>query len=94
VAGTFDLPLGANVLPSRIETLTCEDTDGDGFCSNRSSVDSFVPATTAVCTACHDSDSTAAHAEIMTTIAGVESCATCHGPDSAFDIADPHQRDP
>lgn len=96
IAGTFELPL-SGVQASRIETLTCTEdpaADGDDFCNTRSSVDSFIRPETSVCTSCHDSDSTAAHAEIMTTTSGVESCATCHGPGSSFDIAVPHQRDP
>jgi OmcA/MtrC family decaheme c-type cytochrome len=97
VAGSFALPLGNNVLPTRFETLTCTEapgTDADDFCESRTSVEFLMPPTRAVCTSCHDSDSSAAHAEIMTTLSGVESCATCHGPGSAFDIAEYHRLDP
>jgi OmcA/MtrC family decaheme c-type cytochrome len=94
IAGTFSLPLADTVLPSRFETLTCTENNGDGFCQTRSSVEFEVPPTTAVCTSCHDSDSTAAHAELMTTSSGVESCTTCHAPGSSFDIALYHQLDP
>lgn len=91
---SFALPLKGGVLATRRETLTCTDTDGDGFCSNRTSVERFIQPVTAVCTSCHDSDSTVAHAEIMTTFGGVESCTTCHGPGSAFDPANAHRLDP
>lgn len=42
----------------------------------------------------HDGDSTVAHAAVMTTSIGKESCATCHGPGSAFDPANVHTLDP
>jgi hypothetical protein len=85
------------VLPSRSETVTCTEpvgADADDFCEASTSVEAFTPPITAVCTACHDGESTVAHAEIMTTMSGVESCTTCHGPGSAFDIANAHKLDP
>jgi OmcA/MtrC family decaheme c-type cytochrome len=97
VASSFSLPLAATVLPSRAEKLTCiEDpaADGDAYCNLRTSTELFTPPTAAVCTSCHDATSTAAHAEIMTTASGVESCETCHGPGSAYDMARAHRRDP
>jgi len=107
VAGTFDLPLPAGVLPSRSELAGCTENpadDPDSWCDSGTSGSSgdfwvtelniYTPPITSVCTACHDGESTAAHAEIMTTSGGVESCETCHGPGSAFDINDVHKLDP
>jgi OmcA/MtrC family decaheme c-type cytochrome len=94
VDGSFSLPLGDNVLASQFQTLTCNDANPDPtkFCVSRSSVVGYIPPTTAVCTSCHDAKSTVAHAEVMTAPGGAESCATCHGAGSSFDIAKYHQR--
>jgi len=46
---------------------------------------------TAACTSCHSRIETASHALINTSRLG-ESCATCHGPDSAFAINRVHAR--
>lgn len=52
----------------------------------------YMQATTAACTGCHDSSDSVAHAESMTTAMGAESCTTCHGAGSAFDIDVVHAR--
>ncbi len=88
---SYTLPIQAAALPTRMETRNCiEDpaADGDLYCSPANFVVqsfSLVPPTAAVCTSCHDADYVAAHAEVNTTQAGVETCATCHGPGSVFE---------
>ncbi len=52
------------------------------------------PPISAVCTSCHDGASTAAHAEIMTTMSGAESCETCHGVGAIYDMTQHHRLDP
>lgn len=97
VADSYELPLAATVLPSRVETLTCTEDpgdDADDYCDTRTSVEEWIAPTKSVCTSCHDSASTWAHADVMTAPNGVESCATCHGPGAAFDTALNHNRGP
>jgi OmcA/MtrC family decaheme c-type cytochrome len=45
-----------------------------------------------VCTSCHDADSALAHAQIMTSPSGVETCEVCHGADAEFSAARVHRR--
>jgi OmcA/MtrC family decaheme c-type cytochrome len=95
--GTTELPLATGLLPTRSEILTCLEPsgdDGDDYCDDRSSTDVFTLPTASVCGSCHDSPESAAHAEVMTSSSGVESCAACHGPGSVFDPAKSHRLDP
>lgn len=46
--------------------------------------------TRAVCTSCHVGAATTAHAELETTVGGVESCAVCHATGSEFAVERVH----
>jgi OmcA/MtrC family decaheme c-type cytochrome len=97
VSGSFELPLAATVLPTRLEELTCTEdpaADGDAYCNTRVSTEWFLPPTSAVCTSCHDADYTVAHAEVMTSSSGLESCTTCHGDGKVNDIGLYHAMGP
>jgi OmcA/MtrC family decaheme c-type cytochrome len=43
-----------------------------------------------VCTACHDSQAAIGHAQLQTTVGGVETCQVCHGPGRQFDVIGVH----
>ena len=96
--GTYTLPLsGGPRLPSMLTLVTCTEdpaADGDTACATTSSQAVYTPPITSACTGCHEDASTAAHAEIMTTISGVESCETCHGTGKLFDVTLVHAREP
>jgi OmcA/MtrC family decaheme c-type cytochrome len=84
---SYDVPLPMTHLPTRMAVRSCDDpaADPDDWCENVSVSDEWlIPPETAACTSCHDRPSTEAHANIMTTEDGRESCATCHGPGSAY----------
>lgn len=54
-----------------------------------------LPRVTAVCTGCHASVSTLAHAVNNTAVIGgksVEACSTCHGPSSTYSVTRAHAR--
>jgi OmcA/MtrC family decaheme c-type cytochrome len=95
---TYALPLASGVLPSALELRTCVEDPGadeNAFCDAPNWVVSqaiSLPPETAVCTSCHDAPAVAAHAEVMTTASGEESCATCHGPGSSMDVSVVHSR--
>lgn len=76
VDDSYALPMASGVLPTKVY--------------ENGTLVSSTPAATSACTACHDSDATMAHAELMTTDAGVESCAVCHGTGHDFDVVTAH----
>ena len=79
-------------LPVVLETRTCTEdpaADDNDFCNDPFWVvesTTLLPPTTAACTGCHDSSDTLAHAELNTTMDGVEACGTCHGPGATWDV--------
>jgi OmcA/MtrC family decaheme c-type cytochrome len=50
------------------------------------------PPIDAACTSCHDTPETAAHAELNTTPAGVETCVVCHGAGKDFAVDRVHAK--
>lgn len=99
-SGAPTLPLPPGLRPSTSLRLACTEdpsADGDAYCTSPFFVveaTTLTPPTAAACTGCHDSASTAAHAEVTTTADGRESCATCHAPGSAADPAAAHRVSP
>jgi OmcA/MtrC family decaheme c-type cytochrome len=97
LAGTYTLPVRGRA-PSILQELTCSEdptADGDNFCTSpfwNVSQTFRLPPETAACTSCHDQPWTAAHAQVNTTVLGIEACTTCHGPGSAQDVAVVHAR--
>jgi len=75
--GTYLLPLPAGVLPTTV--------------TQKGQLVSSMPPIQAACIACHDSKAVKAHAQLMTTTDGVESCETCHGPGKEFAVDKVHQ---
>jgi OmcA/MtrC family decaheme c-type cytochrome len=92
---TYVLPLGTDLLPSISLLRTCIEPPADdvnSFCGATTIEEFSVEPETAVCTSCHDSPAVAAHAAVMTSGTGEESCATCHGPGSDLDVTVVHSR--
>jgi len=68
-SGTQLLPPPPDLLPTVRSTIV----------GGVEQVTDHVPPITNACTACHDSDAAAAHAETNTAASGAEACAVCHG---------------
>jgi OmcA/MtrC family decaheme c-type cytochrome len=96
--GTFGLPMDEGLLSSLVQVRTCTEdplADADSLCAPAnwvSAQDIRLPPETSVCTSCHDAPFTLAHAGVMTTDDGVESCATCHGNGRELDVSAVHAR--
>jgi hypothetical protein len=98
---TYNLPLALTHLPTVQQIRECTedpaDPEVDELCPTESwpvIEEIHIRPETAVCTTCHDHPSVVAHAEIMTTADGRESCATCHGPGSSYSVGSSHGLSP
>jgi OmcA/MtrC family decaheme c-type cytochrome len=100
-AQNWALPLASSIAyaPSQQSLYTCPDpVSVPGTpCSVQPGALTPPPSTpqplapqASVCTSCHDAAYTLAHAQVNTTLLGVESCATCHGPGMDWDVVKVH----
>lgn len=91
----WTLPMAASpaYAPTTTSFLSCAaaaGTDPTAYCASpfwTVSATSQIQPQTSVCTSCHDAPYTLAHAQLNTTVGGVEACATCHGPGMAEDVS-------
>lgn len=93
---TWTLPAAEGRTGSILQELTCgEDptADTNSYCTSpfwAVTETMRLPPETSVCTSCHDQPYVMVHAQVNTTFLGAESCATCHGPGSTYDVAKVH----
>ena len=97
--GSYDLPDTPGLLTMKRSVLSCattvNDSTGAPWCSDRTVLGTIAtPPIKAVCTACHDTDATSAHADLNTvqpmTVNAVETCGTCHGAGREFEVVKMH----
>ena len=101
VGTTYRIPLNLpGLLPTFDQVFACTEDpalDADNLCDPFSPAtpltNLFRPIETitirpeaAACLGCHDAPFAMAHAQVMTTAAGAESCATCHGVGAQYDV--------
>lgn len=72
--GTTAVPLPVEALPTVVATPQSPEPPN------------VIPETRAACTSCHDGLLPNVHAMVNTSMDGIESCAVCHGADSAFAV--------
>lgn len=98
-SGTYGLPTTIASLPVLLQERTCTEPtglDADSYCTSpywtiTSTV--YVQPAAAACGSCHDSLDAEAHYFVNTTPLGAESCGTCHGTGSEWDVVEVHAAD-